>query len=875
MKFHIWLIRLLGATVPRRLRGDWRQEWEAELRYREETLDGWERLGWRSKGRLFLQSLGAFLDALWMQSNRWEDEMIQDIRFGIRMLLKHKGFTLATLTTLALGIAANTAIFSLVNGVLLKPLPFADPDRLVSVFENSREKKQDFVDLNAPAFLDWREHNNVFQDMAAYEQRGVDFTGNGEPARLFGVRASASLFPMLGVGPALGRTFRADEDSFGRHFVVIISHRLWRDRFDGAQDVLGKTMTLDGGLYTIVGVMPEGFNFLGANPGVWTPMAIEQWEIDSPGSHNYRAVARLKPGVTLAQAEAEMNLLAARMGQRFEVARGWGVTLTSLQEQFVGKTRRPLMILLGAVGFVLLIACANIANLLLARAASREREFAVRAALGAGRGRIVRQLLVESLLLAIGGAFLGWLMAAWAVASVVKFGDDLFPRIEDVGLDGRVMGFTLALTFLTGILFGLAPAWFASRASLNEALRDAAWGAAQGGRRRLRSGFVVVQIALAVVLLIGASLLLRSFVRLQSVDLGYRPDHVLTASIAMPDARFPGGEEQRKAFLLRVIDRVQALPGVEKASSVRGAPLGFLAARTAFYFEGRPMPKLNELDAAGYTQVSPGYFRTMESQVMRGRDFNSRDVINAPFVAVVNEAFVRAFSNGEEPLGRRLRIMDSHRSRTTEIVGVVHDLRERDPGAPALPEIYFPMMQRCWANAQLVVRTKGDPAALTSALQRAVAEIDPAQTLGFVRPLDSMLAGALAQRRLQAILLAAFAFVSLFLAGLGIYGVMAYLVTQRTHEIGVRMSLGAQKHQVLGLILRHGMSVAAIGVLAGLAGAAGLTRLMHSLLYEISPTDPLSFALIPLLLLGAAFLASWLPAKRAAGVDPLKALRQN
>ena len=870
---HLRLIRLIGVIVPRRLRADWQQEWEAELHYREALLAEWDRLNWRSKLGLLRRSTSAFWDALCLQPRRLEDEMFQDLRFGLRILFKQKGFTVTALLTLALGIAANTSIFSLINGVLLKPLPYSEPERLVSVFENFKERSQDFVDLNAPGFIDWRSQNTVFEEMAAYQGRGFDLTGIGEATRVFGVRASASLFPLLRINPALGRGFSAEEDVFGGNRVAVIGHQMWQERFGGMQEVLGKALTLDGHSYSVIGVMPAGFQFAGINPDVWVPMAFEPWELNSRGSHNYQGIARLKPNVSQAQAQAEMNAIAMRLGGQFEHAKGWGITLVSLQEQLVGSSRKPLLVLFGAVGLVLLIACANVANLLLARAAAREREFAIRAALGAGRGRIVRQLLLESSILAVGGALLGWGLSYLAVAAVTKFGAATFPRLEEVRLDGRALGFTVALSLITGLIFGLAPAWLATQTKLNETLKDAARGSTQNRRQRLRAGFVVAQVALAVMLLIGASLLLRSFIRLQGVDLGFQSDHILTASLTMPDARFPGRDAQRMTFLSRMVDRISTLPDVESAASVMGLPVAFGGASSAFYFDGQPAPEPSAMQVAGYSQISANYFETMKTPMARGRQFEARDTVTAPYVAIVNEAFVRTFLNGQEPLGKGLWVMDSQRKKPTKIVGVVRDMRQRDITMPAKPEMYFPATQRCWADAQLVIRTHGNPTALIAALRRAALEIDPAQTIYLIRTLAELTDNAVAQRRLQMILLLVFAGLALLLSAIGIYGVMTFSVAQRTQEIGVRMSLGAQRGHVLSLILRQGMILALAGVTIGIAGAFALTRLMGSLLYEISPTDPLTFASIPFLLLAVACFASWLPAQRASRLDPLKALR--
>ncbi len=851
MRFH--LLMRTRENIERGMRPD---EAEREARRRFGNVGRVKDLARDIKG-------GGFMETL-----------LQDLRYGARMLMKNPGFTLVAVITLALGIGANTAIFSLVNGVLLRPLPYAEPERIVRVFENFKKRNLNFAGLTAPGFIDWRAQQTVFEDIAAYQAIGFDLMGEGESQRVLGMRASAGFFSLLRIRPALGRGFTSAEDVFGKGQVVILSDRFWRERFNGANEALGKSLTLNGAAYTIIGVLPAGLQLTGfADADVWVPIAFEPFELENRGGHNYQAAARLKPGVTLAQAQAEMAAIAARLGEQYDASKGWGATLVSMQEQIVGNARTPLLLLFSAVGLVLLIACANVANLLLTRAASREREFAVRAALGAGRMRIVRQLLLESLLLTLCGALLGWLFSSFAVAAVVKFGEATFPRLQEVRLNGQALGFTVGLSMGAASLFGLAPAWMASGVSLCVALKDAGRGSTSGRRRRFRAGLVVTQIALAVVLLIGASLLLRSFARLRAVDFGYQPERLLTAQLAMPDDRFPGRDRQRMAFLARVVERASAVPGVESASSVLGLPLGAGVARSAFYFLDKPTPPSSEMPSAQYVQISANYFQTMRTPLLRGRAFDQRDVVDAPFVAIVNEAFVRAFFNGEEPLGKRLRVMDSRRERPTEIVGVVRDMRRGDLTEPANPQMFFPATQRCWVDAQIVLRTHGDPAALKESLRRAVSEVDAAQSLFLIRPFDELLGNALAQRRLQMTLLAVFAGLALALAAVGIYGVMAYSVIQRRREIGVRITLGAQPLQALTLILRYGLTLATMGVLIGMTGAWALTRWMSGLLFEISPTDPVSFVLIPLLLLSVALLACWWPARRASKVNPMIALR--
>jgi len=619
--------------------------------------------------------------------------------------------------------------------------------------------------------------------------------------------------------------------------------------------------------------MPAGFRFAGFNTDVWLPLALQPFEMENRGGHNYQAVGRLKPGVSLAQAQAEMDAIAGRLSQQFDLSKGWGVTMLPLQQQLVRGSERPLYILFGAVGFVLLIACSNVANLLLARAAKRTREFALRGALGAGRVRIARQLVLESFILAGTGAAAGWLLAHWGLTFGLKMGSVGLPRLENVRLDSQVAAFAILVTFVTGIVFGLTPAWFASRVSLGEALKDGARGSTCRRGEGMRGGFVAIQIALALVLLVGATLMLRSFARIRTLDPGYQPDRILTASLTMPDSRFPGREPERKAFLAKVVERAAALPGVESAASVMGMPLTVIGANSQVFVLGRPEPKPSEPQVSGYSQVSPNYFQTMGITLLRGRQFDSRDTADASFVAIVNETFARVFFPNQEVIGQRLRVMDSYRDRPTEIIGIIRDTRQRGITSNPGPEMYFPVMQRCWANGQIVLKTKGDPAAMIPALTKAVTELDSRQALYFVRTMPSLMEDATTQQRLQMMLLSVFSAIALILALVGVYGVMACVVVQRQHEIGVRMSLGAQRRQMLGMILGQAMKLSAVGICLGLAAAYGLTRMLRSLLFEISPTDPLTFFVVPCVLAGAAFLGSWLPARRAARVDPIIALR--
>jgi predicted permease len=885
-RFRFWLqlIRIIGVIVPRRLRADWRQEWEAELRYRESLLAEWDKLDRGAKIDLLWHSMGAFMDALWLQPRRWEDEMMQDLRYGIRMLLKKPGFTLIAILTLALGIGANTAIFSVVNGVLLRTLPYHDPGALVMVWAHrpilqARLGIPDFP--VAPAdFADWRNQNHVFEQMAALHVQKLNLTSGGEPELAGGVRASAGLFPMLGVNAVLGRTFLPEEEEPGAPRVALISHWLWQRRFGSDPQLIGQKITLNNEAHTVIGVLPPGFQFprKGALPAgyefpaqvdLYLPTAFTPQELSSRRGNYLAVLARLKPGVSIAGAQAEMEAIARRLTEQYpQTNSDKSVRLVALHQQITGKTRTALLVLLGAVGFILLIACANVANLLLARNAGRASELAIRTALGAGRQRILRQLLTESLLLAFSGGALGLWLAWWGVKLLLALSPGNLPRTDEIRLDTSVAGFTLLISILTGIVFGLLPALQASRPDLNEALKEGGRAAAGARRQRLRSFLIVGEVALTFVLLIGAGLLVRSFARLVKINPGLDPHSVLTMDIQLPRAKYTS--PQQATFFQQTLERVRALPGVEAAAAAYPLPLGGSHWSTWFTIEGKTLPP-GETFNAGICSVSPDFFKTLRIPLRTGRLLAESDSANAPPVVVINEAAAQRFWSGEDPLGARISIGGP----LYEVVGVVKDVKHSALDEAAIPEIYFPLTQFPQDFMTLTVRASGDPWQMIAAVRDQVWAVDKDQPVSNIQTMERLMANSAAPRRFNLLLLGAFALLGLTLASVGLYGVLSYTVTQRAHEIGIRLALGARTADVLKLVIGQGMRMALIGLLIGLGGALALTRLMKSLLFEMSATDPLTFVGVALLLMSVALLACYLPARKATKIDPLAALRCN
>jgi putative ABC transport system permease protein len=805
------------------------------------------------------------------------ERIFTDIRYGFRSLLKRPAFTAIALLTLALGIGVNSAIFSAVDSILLRPLPLKDPERLVSVWEQTL---RDGIQQNeaAPAnFLDIQNQNQSFEQIGAFGPDDVNLTGDGEPERLDGQVVTANVFSILGVAPALGRTFAPEEDQPGQQHVVVLSDAIWRRRFNQDPSIVNRAITLNGESFTVIGVMPRGFFFPAREIELWTPWAMEAEQKAGRGDHYLRLVARLKQGATLERANAELASIAQRLSAEYpRTNEGLGFIAHSLHQDYVGNLRLPILILFAAVGLVLLIACANVANLLLAQATTRRKEIAIRIALGARRWTIVRQLLIESLLLAAGGGLLGVLGAFWSVEALAKLLPESLSKLQDVSIDARVFLFTLGVSVLTAVAFGAVPALLASRtrpgATLNDVARDMAGGTSG---RHVRRVLVVSEVALAVVLLVSAGLLIRSFQLLRHVDTGFTTENALTMRMVLPFPKY-AKTETRRAFYDEVLPKIEAIPGVESAGMITFLPLSFNGMNFSFSVEGQTSPSDMKLPFALFRVVSPGYFRAMGIPLRRGRFFDSRDSADAQPVLLVNRRLAEQYWPGEDAIGKRLKIgpVDSPNAWLT-VVGVVGDTRQTGLYEQKL-EFYVPYAQErrsFVAPRDLVVRTKSDPGVIAAAVRNAVWSVDKDQPISKVRTLDQVFAAAISQERFQALMLGLFAALALLLACVGLYGVISYAVVQRTHEIGVRMALGAQPVHVLSLVIRQGMTLTLAGLIVGIVAGTFVTRVLTDLLFGVTPRDPLTFAGVPVLLLLVALLACYIPARRATRIDPLIALR--
>ncbi len=799
--------------------------------------------------------------------------LIQDLRYGARLLRRAPGFAAVAIAALAIGIGANTAIFSVVNTLLIQDLPYKAPDRLAVIWEHNlaRDRQNNVV---APGnFIHWREANHAFEDLSAVSLTfRLTVTGNGkDPEELPFQLVSASFFPLLGVQPALGRPFTAEEDKPNPR-VIVISDRLWRRRLGADPGVLGHPMTIQGNPFTVVGVMPPGFYHLDRSVDLWMPVGFSD-EARTPQGRWLSVLGRLKPGMTFPAAEKEMERVHAELIRMFpEFNTGWTARVVPLKTQLTGDVRPALLILLGSVAFVLMIACANVANLLLARATARQRELAVRAALGAARARLVRQMVAESLVLAVLGGVAGLLLAWWGlgVLRAVAVERLPIPRLEAIGIDGWVLSFTIAASLLSGLVFGLVPALSASGTALTDALKEGGRGASSGRGHRTRNVFVVVEVALALVLLVGAGLLVRSFVALLHVDPGFDPSRTVTMRVGLPQSRY--NDTQRVQFFQRLFEKVNALPGVQGAGGVSFLPLTGLGSATRLDIVGRPPAPLGEEAIVNVRVVANGYFKAMGVPLTRGRLFNENDPADSRDKVIVNESLARQYFPNENPIGKRIRITWND-TRDDEIIGVVGDVRLTALGTEPKATNYWPYARFPYPGMTLAVRTLADAASTSNAIVRLVREQDPDLAVADIRSMEDVVSASVAQQRLTMLLLTIFAIAALLLAAVGIYGVIGYTVTQRTQEIGIRMALGARQEDVLRMVVGQAMTLAAAGILIGGLGALGLTRLMTNLLFGIRPSDPVTFVAVAGVLAGVAAVASYVPGRRATRVDPVIALR--
>jgi predicted permease len=814
--------------------------------------------------------------------------LLQDLRYGIRMLLKQPGFTLVAILTLALGIGANTAIFSIINGVLLRPLAYHEPERIVTLLQDGQRP------VSPANFLDFRSGSQSFAQMAAAEAWGGTLSSNDRPEAIDGLRMGAGLFELLGVQPLLGRTLQPDDYQSGKDHVLVLGHKLWQRVFGGDPRIVGRQIMLSGESYTVIGVMPPQFQFppfWATRAEMWAPLDLRNRATVRRGS-SLRTFARLKPGVGLEQAQTEMNVMSKQLALAYpEANTGLNIRVDQLNEKVVGNVRRALLVLSVAVGFVLLIACANVACLLLARAAARQKETAVRAALGASRWRILRQLLTESVLLSLCGAAVGMLLAVWCVdwmTALLAGNTNSFsvrlPRLSEIKIDAAALAFTFAVSLATGLLFGLAPALAASKPDLNQVLKESGRGMA-GGRRRLRESLVVAELGLALVLLIGAGLLINSFVKLQAVDPGFNPRNLLTMTVSLAGASQYVGPS-REAFYRQLTEQLTALPGVESASAINHLPLAGDTWGTPLTIEGRALPPPGQEIGVTFRVSRPDYLRTMGARLLAGRDFTERDTPDAPGVVIINETLARRHWPSEDPLGKRITL-DDPRDNTRApqwltVVGVVKDIKQNSWTDAPSNEIYLSFQQSRsfyaspsgrFTSMTLVVRTTVEPQSLAAAVKETVRGLDRGLPVSEVVSMEQVIADTLWQPRFNLQLIGLFAALALALAAVGLYGVMSYAVAQRTHEVGLRMALGAQRRDVLKLVVGQGMKLALLGVVLGMLASWALTRLMTRLLFEVSATDFTTFAVIALVLMVIALAACWIPARRATRVDPMTALR--
>jgi len=803
------------------------------------------------------------------------DSVWKDFRFAVRVLWKSPGFSAVALLALVLGIGANTAIFSVVNAVLLRPMPFVDPGRLVSVRESSPQGQKDNV-ANPQNVSDWQKRNHSFEKIAGYIpfELTMSLTGGGSPEEVPGNYVTRDFFPLLGVQPALGRNFLPEEELPNTPDVALLSDGFWRRRFGADPHIAGKKLMIGGNLTIVIGVLPATFRFPDVKADIWGLTTLHP-ERQRKGRY-LAPIARMRPGVTVSQAQADMNVIMAQLAREYpDFNTNWGVTVIPLRQQFTGDLKTPLLVLLGAVGLVLLIACANVANLMLMRSSARQREMAIRTSLGATRARIVRQLLVESMILGVAGGGLGLLVAVWAKDVLLAMLPESMSvaKVNAVAIDGNVLAFTVTLSLGTALLFGLLPALRASRPDLSDTLKEGGRAVSSSLRRnRMRAALVAGEMAIAMMLLIGAGLLIRSFIRLEHVTPGFQPDRILSMRIGLSNPRYKKDLKLASAGLDEILQRIAQVPGVVSTGSIQFPPLGGLLPATGYWVAGRPTPNPSEAPVTGVSIVTPGYFPTMGIPLINGRLFTGRDQEGTPQVTIVSQSLARQEFPNMNPIGQRL-FVEWGRETPYQIVGVVGDVKHDGLEKEVRPTVYFPNAQETQTIATLMIRTGGDPMQLAPVAEQIIHAYDKDQAIAKIQPLDMFLSKAVARPRFQSVLLASFAGLALLLAAIGTFGVMSYSVAQRTHEIGIRVALGAQRDQVLRLIVGQGLLLALIGTAAGLAGAFALTRYLRTLLFNVSPTDWLTFTTVPIVLCAVALAASYLPARRAMQVDPMQALR--
>jgi putative ABC transport system permease protein len=792
----------------------------------------------------------------------------QDLRYSLRKTWRNPAFACTVVLMLALGIGANTIIFSVVNAVLIEPLRYKDPDRLVRLSENNLKRSDGDFAVSAPNFKDWRDQQSAFEQLAASELTTFNLTGTGEPERVAAASITADLLPLLGVGPVTGRGFLPEEETPGRNRVVLLSHGLWKRQFGGDPQLLNKTIQLNGESYEVVGVMPAGFQFPGTRE-LWVPLTLdaarEPWRADR-ANRNLSVFGRLKPGVTVEQASAEVNSIARRLEQQYPQSNtGWGVRLRTFYDWVVPQeVRRSMIMLFVAVGLLLLIACANVANLLLARAGTQQREMAIRSALGASRARLVQQLVIDSMLLAFTGGLSGLLLALWGTSLIASSNMQNIARLSETHVDGRVLGFTLAVSVITGLIFGLAPARSASRLGLTEKLREGGGGVGGKVTHRLRGTFVVAEVTLALALLVSAGLIMRSFLRLQAVPLGFAPENVLTMQISVPTSKYKE-PEQRVNFFHQLLEQLRSTPGVIDAAAITQPPLSSGNWAVEIILEGQEAAAGEARLTADARAATPRYFRTMGIPVLQGREFDEQDRADKPLALIVSRSFARRYWPAENPLGKHFR--PGANSSLGTVIGVVGDVRS-NLHEEAQPTFYFPHAHIGMQGMVVVVRTNSRPESLAAALRAQVRELDSNQPVYNVRTMEEIMSNASAQPRFQTMLLSLFSIAALLLAAVGIYSVMAYLVRQRRREISIRMALGASARDILRMVVRQGMRYVLLGTVLGLAASFALMRLMKSLFFDVSAVDPLTFISATLLFIGVGLAACYLPARRVTKINP-------